>query len=426
MPLTQDQIDIVKSTAPVLKEYGNAITSEFYRTMLSENPSLKNMFNLRNQETGAQQKALAGSVIAYATYIDDLPKLKHAVERIAHKHVSLFVEPAQYDIVGKYLIRAIGTILGDAVTPEIADAWTAAYAQLAQVFIKREGEMYAANGPWTGWRKFKIIKKEPESESVTSFYLAPVDGTPLPRYLPGQYISLQVTVPGLDGLKQSRQFSFSEAPADGKEYYRVSVKREQTIEGATAEDIGKGLVPGLMSNLLHEKYQVGDEVELSAPAGEFFLDPSDKSAAEAPLVLISAGVGATPILAIAQSVLAADSPQHSRPVTWLQASKSSKTLCFRDQVRGLASANPTMRASIFLDSVGEADVKGQDFDVEGTMDLEKVDAEADLHVKDDKAEYFICGPEAWMIALRSKLSGMGVAWDRMHLELFATGDVPGQ
>jgi nitric oxide dioxygenase len=428
MAITQEQIAIVKSTAPVLKEHGTAITTVFYETMLGENPSLKNMFSLRNQQTGAQQKALANAVLGYATYIDDLPRLHHAVERIAHKHASLFVEPAQYAIVGTYLMRAIGTVLGDALTPEIAEAWTAAYAQLADVFVAREQQLYAEHGSWTGWRAFRILRRIDESESVTSFYLAPTDGaTPLPAYLPGQYVSLRLPVPELDGLKQIRQFSLSEAPRAEGEYYRISVKREDTIADASVEDMARGLVPGLISNMLHSKYQPGDEVELSPPQGEFFVNPADESKAATPLVMISAGVGATPMMAIVDSVLAPQSKTRRRPMTWVQGSRSSATLCFAGRVRQMCRDNANLHAHVFLGEVRPGDLKGQEYDFGGvSLDLARLDRDADLFLADPSAEYYVCGPEPWMVAVRATLTGMGVSLDRISLELFATGDVPAQ
>jgi len=140
-PITPEQIAIVKATVPVLKEHGETITTVFYQNMLSENPILRNIFSKTSQDTLRQPRALANSVLSYATYVDDLEKLTAAVERIAHKHVSLQVTADQYDIVGKYLIQAIGQVLGDAATPPIVDAWTAAYGALAAVFINREGQM---------------------------------------------------------------------------------------------------------------------------------------------------------------------------------------------------------------------------------------------------------------------------------------------
>ncbi|KAL2129698.1 hypothetical protein VTI74DRAFT_7428 [Chaetomium olivicolor] len=418
--VTEKQIAIVKATAPVLKEHGVAITTVFYENMLRENPELHNIFSTSSQATGRQQRALAGAVLGYATYIDDLPKLAHAVERIAHKHVSLQVTPEQYDIVGKYLIQAIGQVLGDAATPEIVDAWIAAYGVLAKVFINREGEMYKANAAenWAGWRKFRIVRKVPESSVITSFYLAPVDGqTPLPKFLPGQYVSLQVPVPEL-GYLQSRQYSLSEGPTEKGEYYRISVKRE---------DSGETGIPGLISNMLHSKYNVGDEVELTHPQGEFFVDPNDASKAGVPAVLISAGVGATPLKSILDSLTTAPGgkpPAVSRPVSWIHSARSSSMQPFGDAVRQICRENENVTANVFLRNLATDDQAGVHYEFgDMRMDLAKLDKERDLFLGNDKAEYFICGPEPFMVDVRRTLVGMGVDKSRIFLELFATGDV---
>ncbi|KAH7145661.1 globin-like protein [Dactylonectria estremocensis] len=421
MSLTQAQIAIVKATVPILKEHGKTITTTFYRNMIRENPSLKNYFSLRAQHTGEQPAALARSVLAYAQHIDDLPKLQHAVERIAQKHVSLFIEPAQYDIVGKYLVAAFGEILGPALTPDIKEAWIAAYGQLASVFINREKVLYDAAGDWKTWRKFTIAKKEAENERVTNYYLEPVDGKPLPKFLPGQYVSLQLPIPELDGLNQSRQFSLSEAPEDGANHYRISVKLEDTIENAPAEDIASGKVYGLISNMLYRRYNAGDVVEVSPPAGEFFVDPSKTDAVTKPLVLISAGVGATPLLSIQDAVLKSETS--GRPITWIHGAQHSGSSCFAPHVRDTAAAHDNVRAKIFLSQLRDGDVAGKDYDFTGRINLETLEKEDLLHLGDSTAEYYVCGPEEWMVEVRAWLEGRGVPWDRQHLELFKTGDV---
>lgn len=428
MALTQDQINIVKSTAPILKEHGQTITTYFYRSMLGAHPELKNTFSLRNQQTGAQQKALAGAVLAYATYIDDLPKLHAAVERIAHKHAALFIEPAQYDIVGEHLMKAIGAVLGEGLTPEIADAWGLAYKQLADVFINREAELYKAPGENVpmGWRKFRIAKRVEETPTVLSYYLEPVDGpTPLPKYLPGQYVSLQVPVPQIEGLLQSRQFSLSEAPsADGK-YYHVSIKREFTTPNAPLDDIATGKITGLVSNILHDKYFEGDVVELSRPQGDFFVNVADASKADTPMVLLSAGVGVTPLRSILDTVLeSAESQMKNRPISWIQASRDKTNAVFGKHIQDVAGAHGNVKTNLFLDSVTEADVKGRDYNFAQELDIKVLDADKDLFINDKSAEYYICGPVDWMLGVRKALETMGVSRDRMNLELFGTGTVP--
>ncbi|KAL2266792.1 hypothetical protein VTJ83DRAFT_6144 [Remersonia thermophila] len=420
--LTEQQIAIVKATAPVLKEHGVTITTVFYENMLRENPSLKNMFSMTSQANGRQPRALAGAVLAYATYVDDLPKLAHAVERIAHKHASLFVTADQYDIVGRYLMQAIGQVLGDAATPDIVDAWTAAYGVLAKVFIQREGDLYKANAAdgWTapGWRRFRIVKKVPESSVITSFYLAPADGVvPLPRFRPGQYVSLQIPVPQLGHL-QSRQYSLSSAPHPEGKFYRISVKREEAADKAA----GAAAVPGLISNLLHGRYNVGDEVELSHPQGEFFLDPGDASKAGVPAVLISGGVGATPLMAMLESLTAGAAVK--RPVSWVHASRSRAVQPFAEQVKQICRDNEGVTANVFLRNAGPDDREGVDYDFADTrLDLEKLHPEKDLFLSDPRADYFLCGPEPFMMDVRAALVARGVDKSRVYLELFATGDV---
>ncbi|GKT49733.1 flavohemoprotein [Colletotrichum spaethianum] len=422
MGLTQDQINIVKSTAPVLKVHGETITTLFYKDMIDTHPELKNVFSLRNQASGEQPRALAQSVLAYASYIDDLPRLKAAVERIAHKHASLYIRPEQYDIVGTHLMKAIGEVLGDALTPEIAEAWTAAYGQLAQVFIGREDEMYREAGPWTNWRKFKIIRRIDESDSVTSFYLAPSDGRlPLPKYQPGQYISVQVPVPQLGGITQPRQYSLSDAASKG-DYYRISVKREATLVDAPQDDVSKGLVPGLVSNLLHNDFQVGDEVEVSHPRGDFFLDTAQDDKADVPLVLLSAGVGATPLMSILNTVLSPESKTPNRPIKWVHVARNSGNLVFAKHIRNLTRERENVSAHIFLNEVKPGDQKGQEYDYEQHLDLTKLPQE-ELGLSDNRTEYYVCGPRDWMLKVRLVLEGLGVERARVKLELFATGDV---
>ncbi|KAI0966087.1 flavohemo protein [Xylaria arbuscula] len=400
-PLTPSQIAIVKSTAPVLKEHGETITTLFYKNMLDANPALRNVFNEANQIGGAQPRALAGAVFAYATYVDDLGKLSAAVERIAHKHASLNVQPEHYPIVGKHLLEAVAAVLGDACTPEIAEAWTAAYAALADIFINREQQIYVAFENWTGWRRFKIQKKVAESSEITSFYLAPEDGVALPKYLPGQYISLQLFIPKL-GLNQPRQYSLSDAPDSNA--YRISVKKES----------GKQVdIPGLISNKLHDEFKEGDVVELTHPAGEFFV----KIEEETPLVLISAGVGITPLISILNSAVAVGS---TRKISLIHGAHGSEVRAFADALKS-ASEKPNVQTATFLSTLKAGEVQGVDYDFEGRVSLDKVGAEG-LFSDDPTANYYVCGPLSFMTDTQQYLLGHGVGQDRIHLEIFGVGN----
>src|SRR6187551_3372323 len=158
--ISQEAIQIVKATAPVVAVHAEAITRRFYTLMFTGDPVTKLYFNPAHQQGGDQQRALAGAICAYAANIDNLAALGPAVELIAQKHCSLGIQPEHYPIVGKHLLAAIKDILGDVATDEVIDAWSEAYGLLAQIFIGRETTIYqeqaTATGGWNGFREFVV------------------------------------------------------------------------------------------------------------------------------------------------------------------------------------------------------------------------------------------------------------------------------
>ena len=156
--LSQQTIDIVKSTVPVLEEYGTTITKTFYKNMFAAHPELLNIFNQANQEKGRQQTALSNTVIAAAKYIDNLGVIVPVVKQIAQKHRSLAVKPEHYPIVGEHLLGAIKEVLGDAATDDIINAWGEAYGVIADAFIGIERDMYTVaaeqDGGWMDYKDF--------------------------------------------------------------------------------------------------------------------------------------------------------------------------------------------------------------------------------------------------------------------------------
>jgi nitric oxide dioxygenase len=141
--ISQKTIDIVKSTAPILKQHGQKITTRMYEIMFRNYPEVKAQFDLSAQANGTQPAKLANAVYTYATHIDNLDELKAMVDKIAHRHVATQVLPEQYPIVGECLLQAIADVLGDGATPEVITAWTEAYQVLAEVFIDREQQIYS-------------------------------------------------------------------------------------------------------------------------------------------------------------------------------------------------------------------------------------------------------------------------------------------
>ncbi|KAI0085858.1 hemoglobin [Irpex rosettiformis] len=415
-PLTDHQKELIKATVPVLEQHGTEITKVFYKTMLGENPELRNVFNHSKQQRGDQAEALARAVLAYAANIDNLAPLLPAVERLCNKHASLGIQPLQYTIVGKYLLAAITTVVGaDVFKGELYDAWAAAYWHLARLCFGREEELYKGGG-WRGWREFVVEKKVKEAEDVVSFYFKPKDGKPLPQYKPGQYISVQKFITEL-GYNQSRQYSLSASP--NPSHLRISVRRDR---GLTITDPTTGKITpsqssqlGWLSNLLHAHLNEGDAVELSAPFGDFFLVEEETG----PVVFISAGVGVTPVLPMLHAVLAPVN-QQQRKVGWVQVLRSRKAHALHDEIFADISAHKDLiRHAIFYNS--PEDDEGADFT--GRFEVARVPGEV-LYLDDPKAVYYVCGPEGFMRDVGVALKERGVDVGRIRAEVFGQGAVP--
>lgn len=400
--LTDSQRDQIKATIPVLREHGVALTSYFYNRMLTNNPELKEVFNLGHQRSGAQANALAGAVLAYAEHIDNPAVLAKAIDMITHKHVSLNIQAKDYATVGENLLASISEVLNVPMESELIAAWAAAYGQLADILTGIEQTLYEqqlAQGGWLGWREFKVVRKEQESSEITSFYLAPVDGKPLPAYQAGQYISLKVFVPELD-LKQPRQYTLSDTPHN--DHFRISVKRENAKEAMAA---------GWVSSTLHRHVQVGDVVELSSPTGNFVLKDANKAN-----VLISAGVGITPMLSILNHLAALGMPQ---PVSFLHACRNSQVQGMKEHIKLLNQQFDQLSVHINYEKTAEQDKLGEDYHAVGLLDLNLMDSQ----LLPADADYYVCGPKPFMQAQYHSLTARGIAAEQIYLEAFGTGGV---
>lgn len=397
--LTADQIARVKATVPVLAEHGTTITKHFYKRMFAHHPELKNVFNQTHQQSGNQPETLAKAVYAYAANIDNLGALGPTVSRIAHKHASLNIRPEQYPIVGRHLLGAFVDVLGDAVDQETLGAWEVAYGQLADIFIGAEAKLYEG-AAWSGFRPFKVVRKEVESDEITSFYLTPADGSPACGFEPGQYLSVKRFVDEL-GVDQPRQYSLSDAP-NGK-WLRISVKRE----AGRADQ-----APGHVSNLLHDGVEVGEVVHASAPMGDFTLARKKTT----PVVLMSGGVGVTPMISMLSTCLA----DHSgRSVTFVHACRNGRVHAFRQWLNDTVAAHPNVTRAVFYETIEAGDRAGVDYDFEGHLDLTKIVGKVML----PDADYYICGPVPFMRAQCEALTALGVDASRIHTEVFGSGAV---
>jgi nitric oxide dioxygenase len=397
--LSEQTIQVIKSTVPVLEQHGTDITKRFYQLLFTNHPELLNIFNHANQSQGRQQTALANAIYAAALHIDKLETILPVVRQIAHKHLSLGIKPEHYPLVGQNLLAAIKDVLGDAATEEILQAWAEAYGVIANVFISVEAEMYKQAekqaGGWAGYRAFRVESKVKESDVITSFYLVPQDGEAIADFESGQYVSVKLEIPG-EKNTHIRQYSLSDAP--GKPYYRISVKREDAIVGKPA---------GKVSLYLHEHIDQGDVLWLSTPAGDFTLDQQDAR----PVVLISGGVGLTPLVSMLNTLAVTEPKRH---VTFVHAAQNGMMHALRQQVEELAS--DALQLSVFwcYEKPTEQDRRTNAYDKEGYIDLpwlQKV-------VPTKEASYYFCGPVPFMQAVYKLLNEWGVAAADIHYEFF--------
>jgi len=396
--MNSEQKQLIKATIPILQSSGEVLTDYFYKRMFEHNPELKSVFNMGNQANGKQKHALAGAVLAYAEHIDNPSVLINVLKGIGNKHVSLNIQAQDYAIVGAHLIASIQEVLGDVATPELVEAWTTAYNELAAIMTNIEAEFYLKNtktaGGWNGWRNFTIKEIVTESEEIKSFYLYPTDGGAIASYTAGQYISVQVFVEQL-GLIQPRQYSLS--TAFNSEYYRISVKRENAISQNPE---------GMVSNTLHQ-LNVGDTVNVSAPAGNFYLQ-DDK----APIVLISGGVGATPLL----SMLETNKKNAKNKTVWVHGCRNNAVHAFKDSVATIEEESDWLETYIFNEDL-EENVTNKI--IKGRVDLTKC-KEAILL---ENARYYLCGPAPFIKAHYEALVDFNVDKTNIFYEEFGPQSV---
>ncbi|MDM5219797.1 NO-inducible flavohemoprotein [Peribacillus sp. NJ11] len=392
-------IEIVQSTAPVLKEHSKPIGKRFYELLFSKAPDLYNLFNQTNQKRGIQQEALGYAVYAAGEHITNLEAIKPVIKRVTEKHRAIGVKPEQYPVVGETLLQAVKDVLGDAATDEIIEAWGKAYGYIADAFIDIEKNLYEETehqpGGWEGYRSFNIDKKIKESDVVTSFYLKPTDGKPIASYHAGQYLTLKAKIPG-EKYTHIRHYSLSDSP--GKDYYRISVKREDAHGDAPA---------GIVSNYLHRQLQVGDTLQFSAPAGDFELDNTDL-----PVVLISGGIGITPLLSMLNTII---EKQPQRQVTFIHATSNSQTHAFKDHLPQIVNEHQHIKSFVVYGAPTEADRTSGHFDKEGYVGLDFLQS----IVPSKEANFYFCGPIPFMEAINEALNKWSVSKDRIHYEVFS-------
>lgn len=360
--------EMITATLPLVGANIDAITREFYRRLFEAHPSLlRNLFNRGNQAQGAQQRALAASIATFATHLvnPDLPHPAELLSRIGHKHASLGITADQYPIVHEHLFAAIVQVLGaETVTAEVAEAWDRVYWIMAQTLIDMERALYEEAGVAAGdvYRRGRVMGRVEDPSGVILVTVGGLDAD----FEPGQYVSVGVTLP--DGARQLRQYSLVNAPGGGELTFAVKPAGE---------------VSGWIRDHLH----VGDLIDVTVPFGDL---PAPQPGV--PLVLISAGIGITPMLGILEAL-----PADAR-VQVLHADRSEATHPLRERQRELVEKLPNATLQLWYEDL---------------MSLDGVVLPAD-------AEVYLCGNDGFVRAVRDQLVARGVT--RVHCELFSPND----
>ncbi|MER5642304.1 globin domain-containing protein [Kitasatospora sp. NPDC002227] len=385
--LSAQSAAVVKATLPVVAAAIEDITPLFYAKMFTAHPELlRDLFNRGNQANGTQRQALAGSIAAFASALVTEPAglPDEMLARIAHKHASVGITPDQYEIVHTHLFEAIAEVLGDAVTPEVAAAWSEVYWLMADTLIAAERGLYqqAATEGGQVWRDWTVVDRLTRTADVVTFRVRPADGSPLPSFRPGQYVSVQVQLP--DGAHQIRQYSLSGDPGDTLQF---------TVRRLT------GTPAGEVSNHLYDHVLPGAVLRLSPPFGTVTLTDGD-----GPLLLASAGIGCTPMIGMLTHLAAARS---TRRITVIHADRDERSHAFRTELAELVRALPGATAHVFY----EHPTDDRPTDRTGLVDLTGIEIP-------DSTTAYLCGPLPFLRTVRAQLLNHGIHADAVHYELF--------
>jgi ferredoxin-NADP reductase/MOSC domain-containing protein YiiM/ferredoxin len=267
--------------------------------------------------------------------------------------------------------------------PALSEGWKGSFREL---LAKAEGGAPAAPA-WTGFRPLRVAEIRRESATISSFLLVPPDGAGSSADVqPGQYLTVRVQPKG-GASALTRSYSLSDLPAERG--YRISVKRE-----------------GVASRYLHDHVEVGDVLDVAAPRGSFVLRAGTR-----PVVLVSAGVGATPVLAMLHALARERS---TRPVWWVHGARNRDEHAFGVEVDALLGTLDNAHRLLVYSQPGAGEVPGSDYDVRGRLDLAVLERAG---VPTD-ADYYLCGPDGFMRAIGAALTARGVAPEHVATEAF--------
>ncbi|MDH5796567.1 MAG: NO-inducible flavohemoprotein [Anaplasmataceae bacterium] len=396
--LDNKTITILKSTVPILKESGRVLVDYFYKRMFAHNPEVLEIFNENNQN-GTQQQALTNAILSYASNIENLVVLNNAIDLINNKHASLGIKPEHYPIVGKHIIASIKEVLKNDATDDTIDAWTKAYQLLAQIFIDKENNIYQSQkkikGGWNGFKTFYIADKVKENNLITSFYLKPQDNVILPVYKAGQYITIRVKNNSHKSETTMRNYSLSDKANEN--CFRISIKKDQQS--------------GYVSNLLHDKFNINDTIEIAPPCGNFFLDL--EKLGNSNLTLIAGGVGVTPIMSML--LFALENLSINQQITFIYCNTYNNH-AFKKTINDLSNKYSNLKVYYRYDKLIDNNIsKIAENESIGYIDIDFINNVIPEILNN---HYYFCGPKVFMINLYKILKNLNISKNNINFEFF--------
>ena len=308
-----------------------------------------------------------------------------------------------------YQLGVYGSLLG-AVAGAVAGGATR-YQPSSTAKSSQQKPQVTEEQAWQDWRNFVVTKKVPESQEITSFYLKPQDGQELPDFKPGQFLTIKLEIP-----EQSRPIIRTYSLSDydrAAGYYRLSIKKEGVPKGLDVP-------PGVASNFMHDVIEEGSVIPCKPPNGKFFLNVADHT----PAVLISNGVGITPMIAMAKACAQLNPQRH---VWFLHGARNGEFHAFREAVLNLGQEYPNLHIHYKYSRPRPEDTGH--YHSQGYVDKEllatQILPEMQQISGSTDAEYFLCGSPAFMDSLRSGLAELEVSEDRVFFESFSGGKTKG-
>ena len=278
--------------------------------------------------------------------------------------------------------------------------------QISELAERRRREQQKAERTWDGFRKFVVVRKIHETHDICSFYLEPHDRRPLPVFLPGQYLTFRLNIPG-QSKPVIRCYSLSDAPRT--DHFRVTIKR---IGAPPGKPDGR---PGLVSSHFHDLIDEGDIVDVKAPAGQFHLDPAE----DTPVVLIGGGIGLTPVLSMLNALVDAHT---QRNIWFFYGLRHRGEHIMAEHLRQIAEDNPNIQVHIcYSDPRPNEDRAGEHYDHAERVSIDLLKR----IVPGESAHFYLCGPPPMMQSLVEGFHGWGVDDKRIHYEAFGPASIKG-